>query len=161
MNEFKLKQIGTIATSDGRSTITLDEPFRAGLQALAGFGYVNVLYWCHGMDNPGYRQYVSFPKCYSKGPDPIGVFATRSPVRPNPIALTACPVLSVDEGAGTLEVTGLDAEDGSPLLDIKPYLPSEDRVKDAVVPDWCSHWPSNVEESEGFDWGAEMIIPGQ
>ena len=109
MSEFTLQQIGSIAAKDGRSTIAVDEPYREGLRALAGFGYVNVLFWCHGLDSPEYRKYVTFPKCYSRGPDPIGVFATRSPLRPNPIALTACSVLALDEKAGTITVSGLDA----------------------------------------------------
>jgi tRNA-Thr(GGU) m(6)t(6)A37 methyltransferase TsaA len=159
MNEYRLHQIGTITRDGERSLITLDAPFRAGLLELPGFSHVNVVYWFHGLDNPEYRSYVSFPRTYTNGPDPIGVFATRSPVRPNPIGLTTCPIVSINQGTGVLTVTGLDAEEGSPLLDLKPYHPSEDRVRDANVPKWCSHWPSCVEDSVNYDWEKEMVYP--
>ena len=129
------------------------------MRELEGFGHVNVLFWCHHLDVPEYRSYVLFPKVYRTGPEQIGVFATRSPARPNPIAMTTCPVVAIDEAAGTLTVDGIDAEDDSPVIDIKPYQPCEDRVRDSRVPDWCSHWPGSVEESAAFDWSDEVIVP--
>ena len=166
MDDFTLHRIGEVSTGrasadTGEATVTLDAPYRDGLKGLSAFSHVNVLFWCHQMDNPEYRGYTVFPKVYRTGPDEIGVFATRSPVRPNPVALTACKVRSIDEERGTLTVTGLDAEDGSPVIDVKPYLPSEDRVRDAGVPEWCGHWPSCVEESAEFDWSNELLIPGE
>jgi tRNA (Thr-GGU) A37 N-methylase len=63
-----------------------------------------------------------------------GVFATRSPVRPNLIGLTACRILKVE--GNTVEVEGLDAKDGSPIVDLKPYIPKGDSLPEAVTPDW-------------------------
>ena len=50
----------------------------------------------------------------------------------------------------------IDANDGTPVLDIKPYTPSSDRIEAPGVPEWCSHWPKSLEQSENFDWGNEF-----
>ena len=95
-------------------------------------------------------------KPYKKGPEKIGVLATRSPVRPNPIASSSCALIGVDAARYRLELGYIDAEDGTPVLDIKPYEPSDDMVRDVVMPAWCTHWPKCLEESADFDWGAEF-----
>ncbi len=61
-----------------------------------------------------------------------GVFATRAPVRPNLIGLTLCRIISVKDGI--VEIDSIDAYDGTPILDLKPYIPPES-VPDAVVPE--------------------------
>ena len=95
-------------------------------------------------------------KPYTKGPDTLGVFATRSPQRPNPLALSCAYVTYMDADKGILGLSYIDADDGSPVLDIKPYTPSLDRVEHVEVPAWCAHWPKCVEESGEFDWESEF-----
>jgi tRNA (Thr-GGU) A37 N-methylase len=68
-----------------------------------------------------------------------GVFATRSPVRPNLLGLQACRLIRRE--SNRLEVEGLDAWEGSPVLDIKPYLPRLDSHPEAVVPKWAEGKP--------------------
>jgi tRNA (Thr-GGU) A37 N-methylase len=63
-----------------------------------------------------------------------GIFATRAEYRPNPVAITTCRILAVDEDKGVGEVAGLDARDGSPVVDLKAYFPVCDRVKEATTP---------------------------
>lgn len=94
-------------------------------------------------------------KPYRKGPRTLGIFATRSPLRPNPIALTAVAVLGLDPEAGRIDIPYIDAEEGTPVLDIKPYHPSVDRVREVTVPAWCNHWPRWYGDSGAFDWEAE------
>ena len=65
----------------------------------------------------------------------VGVFSTRSPHRPNPIGLSVCSLLGVDERACTVRLGGVDLVDGTPVLDIKPYVPY-DSVPDCRVPSW-------------------------
>lgn len=89
----------------------------------------------------------------------MGVLASRSPVRPNPIAITACTLIALDKENHRLEVAYLDAEDGTPILDIKPYEPSIDRVRDVKMPAWCNHWPNSLEENTDFDWNREFNFP--
>jgi len=86
----------------------------------------------------------------------MGVFATRTPMRPNPIGLTTVYVLSIDEEKGLIEVPFLDADNNTPMLDIKPYTPSFDRIENPEVPDWCSHWPKSSEDSGDFNWENEF-----
>lgn len=64
----------------------------------------------------------------------VGIFAQRARHRPNPIGVTAVRLLSVQENV--LTVRGLDAVEGTPVLDIKPYVSAFDRVEDAVTPRW-------------------------
>jgi tRNA (Thr-GGU) A37 N-methylase len=64
----------------------------------------------------------------------LGVFAQRGRMRPNPVGITAVPVVRVEPGR--LIVRGLDAIDGTPVLDIKPYFPILDRVEEPRVPEW-------------------------
>lgn len=86
----------------------------------------------------------------------MGIFATRSPVRPNPVALTAVQVIRIDHKEGIIQIAWIDANDGTPVIDIKPYTPSADRIETPGVPEWCSHWPKSSEQSEYFNWENEF-----
>ena len=93
---------------------------------------------------------------YKNAPGIMGIFATRSPARPNPLALTAAEVLQLDLKKGIIRIDYTDANDGTPVLDIKPYTPSMDRVESPKVPEWCGHWPKSREESADFAWENEF-----
>jgi len=151
---YTLQPIGEVRIDDQGFTILVDDRYRAGLKELTGFSHLNILFWCHYLDQPEYRGLVIADRPYKKGPDQVGVFATRSPARPNPIALTAVPVLDLDSKAGVVRIAYIDAEPGSPVLDIKPYLPAVDRIRDVATPSWCAEWPQWYEDSATFDWGA-------
>ena len=92
--------------------IEVDEPWRAGLRGIEAYETIEVLYF---MDQARRDLIVQNPK--SNGVL-IGVFALRSPVRPNPIATSRVTLVGVEDGA--LLVRGLDCVDGTPLIDIKP-----------------------------------------
>lgn len=79
-----------------------------------------------------------------------------SPIRPNPIALTAVEVIHIDYQKGLIQIAYIDANDNTPVLDIKPYTPSLDRVQTPGVPEWCSHWPKSLEQSAYFAWEDEF-----
>ena len=158
MNKIELHPIGTVENGDGGARIVLDPPFRAGLAGLSGYGHVQVLWWMDRGDNPAARGTLVETKPYVKGPEEIGVFALRSPERPNPLAVTNAAILRVDEASGTIDLVWLDAFPGSPVLDLKPYTPGFDRVERPVVPAWCRHWPRSCEESAAFDWAAEFAF---
>ncbi|GGG12974.1 TrmO family methyltransferase domain-containing protein [Paenibacillus aceti] len=76
----------------------------------------------------------------------------QSPIRPNPIALTASQIMAIDDEEGVIQIAYIDANDHSPVLDLKPYTPSLDRVERPEVPLWCRDWPKSMEESAAFDW---------
>ncbi len=153
-SSFSLQSIGTVRVDADGFRLVIDESFRPALAEIEGFSHINVLWWCHLLDEPMYREMVIADKPYKNGPEKVGIFATRSPARPNPIALTAVPVLSVNQASGEVRVAYIDAEDGSPILDLKPYLPAVDRIRATVSPEWCADWPDWYEDSATFDWGA-------
>lgn len=156
MENLILHPIGRVSTCDRDFKLVLDKRYAPALEGLDGFGHVQVLWWFDGCDNPEARNTLTEEKPYKHGPDSIGVFATRSPQRPNPIALTCAPVACIDRESCTITLGYIDADDGSPVLDIKPYTPSLDRVEHPTVPQWCAHWPVNCESSGDFNWEAEF-----
>lgn len=81
----------------------------------------------------GFKTKVAVPRLNGRK---LGVFATRSPHRPAPIGLSVAKIESVT--GGTLLLSGIDIVDGSPVLDIKPYIPFCDQVKDALAPLWVN-----------------------
>ncbi|MEA2877831.1 MAG: hypothetical protein QOF14_3027 [Hyphomicrobiales bacterium] len=111
--------------SDAECTIELDPRYAAALDGVAGCSHLVVLYFMHQARRDLLMQ---APRHH---PEPRGTFSVRSPVRPNPIAMSVVRLVRVE---GTkLTVVGLDCLDGTPLIDIKPYFASVDSVPDAVV----------------------------
>jgi tRNA-Thr(GGU) m(6)t(6)A37 methyltransferase TsaA len=115
---------------NGRETeavcaVELDSRWAQGLRGLETSSHVVLLYW---MDQARRDLVLQAPRHYG---EQRGTFALRSPVRPNPIAMSVVRLLRI-EGT-TLSVIGLDCLDHTPLLDIKPYFASTDAVPDALV----------------------------
>lgn len=156
MNEVNVIPIGTIQNENNEAAILLDPACREGLKGLSGYSHVQVIWWMDRCDNCAGRENLVETKPYVKGPEKLGVFATRSPARPNPIAVSTADIAYVDEGTGTVGLYYIDAFPGSPVLDLKPYTPSIDRVEHASTPEWCCHWPESYEQSGDFDWAAEF-----
>ena len=100
---------------NAESTLFLDEKYTGVLDGLDRFKFILVIY--HIDRSPGYHERV-----HPMGDQSIperGVLATRSPCRPNPIGITVAEILTIDRNK--IRVTGLDALNGTPILDIKPY----------------------------------------
>ncbi len=152
--EITVNPIGQIRANDEGFYLEINEEYAAALKGLEGFSYLNVLWWGHLYDE--YREIVECDKPYKAGPEKLGIFATRSPVRPNPILLTSVAVMEIDRERGIVRIPYIDAEDGTPILDIKPYHPCSDRIREVAVPAWCAHWPQWYEDSATFDWAAEF-----
>ena len=110
------------------AALELDPPFRSGLAGLEGYSHIIVLYWMH----TARRDLIVQSPAHLKAPR--GTFALRSPVRPNPIALSVVRLLEFDIGSGHVDIDAIDCIDGTPLIDIKPYLPGVDAMASAVVP---------------------------
>lgn len=106
------------AESDAVCTIEVDARYGAGLKDLETSSHAIVLYW---MDCAPRNLVRQRPRHYG---DTRGVFALRSPARPNPIALSVVELLGIE--GRQLHVRGLDCLDGTPLLDLKPYFASTD-----------------------------------
>ncbi|MFR3731017.1 SAM-dependent methyltransferase [Lacrimispora sp.] len=156
MNELTVKPIGRILTCNGLKTIQLEKSYLPALTSLEGFSHINVLWWFDACDNLQDRSSLKESSPYKKAPSVMGTFATRSPKRPNPIALSAAEIISVHREKGIIALAYIDAEDNSPVLDLKPYTPSLDRIENPRVPAWCSHWPKSLEASADFPWEKEF-----
>jgi len=129
------------------STIRLLRRYRRLLGGLEGYSHVLVLFWIHRA-----REW-KMPKDHNK-PRHVKVFATRMPVRPNPIGISAVELLAFSTETGELTVRGLDAVDGTPILDIKPYIPNFDSLPHATVPPWVSeHLDSHHHGGRGHSHG--------
>lgn len=111
--------------ADTRSEIEIFPAYERGLECIERYSHLFVLYWMDRAD----RSALSATPPGTR--DERGVFATRSPHRPNPIGIGVVDLLQIT--GRILSVRGLDALDGSPVLDIKPYVPSLDAVRDEEV----------------------------
>ena len=115
------------------SRILLEPEFSGGLPGLKDFSHALVVTYLHEGRYERKRHLQRRPRGREDMPR-VGIFSQRAKDRPNPIGITAVEILEV--GDTRLEVRGLDAVDGTPLLDIKPYVPHFDRVEKPVVPEW-------------------------
>ncbi len=156
MNNFQVNPIGKLKVQEDGMFIQLLPKYVPALQELHGFSHLNILWWFSDFDNNEARNLLEAPQPYKNAPAVMGTFATRSPMRPNPIALTAVEIININYDKGILQIAFIDANDNTPVLDIKPYTPSLDRVEKPHVPNWCSHWPKSLEESGTFDWEDEF-----
>jgi formylmethanofuran dehydrogenase subunit E len=106
------------------SEIEIYEEYQQGLKDIEGFSHIHIFYWLNKTKE--YSLYVNTPW----DEIPHGLFSTRSPNRPNPIAHTIVKLIEKD--CNILKVKGLDAIDGTPLLDIKPYVKKFDMKKESI-----------------------------
>lgn len=158
MQNFQVESIGKINISNEGMYIQLDPNYIPAMQGLDGFQHVCVIWWFSDCDDKEARNTLTTPQPYKNAPAVLGTFATRSPARPNPIALTTAQVLDINCEKGIIQVAYIDANDGTPVLDIKPYTPSLDRVEVPSSPTWCCHWPKSIEESGSFEWANEFTF---
>lgn len=144
LKKFSVKSIGTVKCpvtemSQGgwakiESAIHLDPQLAKGLQELAGFSHVLVVFFldrAQGFDPA--KQLLRKPRGREDLQE-VGVFAQRTKYRPNPLAITAVQLLGIE--GSVVKVRGLDALDGTPVLDIKPYMPPFDRMENVKTPPW-------------------------
>ena len=129
-NEVKDKK--DVAWGKDTSSIVLNEEYISGLKGLEDFSHVIILYH---LDKAKYEKDKHLQRRPQNREDMplVGIFSQRGKDKPNRIGMTSVEIVSVSDD--TLVVKGLDAVDGSPVLDIKPYYPVYDK-KEAVVPEW-------------------------
>ena len=119
---------------NGATTIEIYDHFSDALLGLDSFSHIIVVYWFHKNDTPANRSTLRVhPKGDKRNPL-TGVFATRSPVRPNLIALCLCEIEAIE--SNWIRIDEIDALDGSPVIDIKCFIPTERSLSDLKLPDW-------------------------
>ena len=133
--EFKVRPIGHVQKVGEQIVIVLDKKYQEGLLGLDQWSHVQVIWW---FDKNDTAQKRSILQVHPRGDqdNPItGVFACRAPVRPNLIGLSLCKVLAVKDNV--IEVEKIDAFEGTPVLDLKPFAPGQDSASGVKVPKWA------------------------
>jgi len=118
------------------SEIIINEEYLDCLEGIEDFSHLIILFWTHKVPNNA-RQIKKVHPAGLKEMPIKGIFATRSPVRPNPICKTT--VKLIERKGATLVVEGLDAIDNTPVIDIKPHLPFYDSPLNVKLADWMYH----------------------
>lgn len=134
-NKGEVLFMGVVEEAGEEAKIRIFPEYCDGLKGVEDFSHLIVLYWFHLRDSDEERRtLLVFPRRHRVNVL-TGVFACRSPSRPNPIGL--CVVELVKREGCTLTVRGLDAIKGSPIIDIKPYIPQIDSAQNVRVPEWA------------------------
>ena len=136
----ELRFIGVVEkTGEQEAKVRVFPEFCAGLKGIEDFSHLIILYWINLRDNEEERRtLLVFPRRHAVNVE-TGVFACRSPSRPNPIGLCVVELLKIEKCV--LTVKDLDAFEGSPIIDIKPYIPKADFIPNARVPEWTLQGP--------------------
>jgi tRNA-Thr(GGU) m(6)t(6)A37 methyltransferase TsaA len=131
----RLRDLRYRDTSRERASIILHDRFAPALMGLDGFSHALVLTWLDRVSDEERGTLAEWPGGNAALPE-IGVLALRTHHRPNPIGVTVVRIVGLD--GARLDVVGLDVIDGTPVLDVKPYLPPYDSVPDASLPRWAT-----------------------
>jgi len=115
------------------SEIHLQPGLGSGLQGLDQFSHAIIVFHMHEARFDWKHDVLCHPDGHEDLPE-VGIFAQRARTRPNSIGITAVEIVGVD--GDVLRVKGLDAINGTPVLDIKPYFPAYDYIESARVPEW-------------------------
>jgi tRNA-Thr(GGU) m(6)t(6)A37 methyltransferase TsaA len=134
-----IRFIGKVDEAGEVSVIRIFPEYLKGLCGITDFSHLIIVYWLDRRDTNSDRgTLVVIPRMH-KAKKKVGVFASRSPRRPNPLGLSVVELVKVD--GDKLHVKKLDAFEGTPIVDVKPYIPRGDAVSDARVPEWVLHGP--------------------
>jgi tRNA-Thr(GGU) m(6)t(6)A37 methyltransferase TsaA len=146
---FDVFPIGKVRKTKNGFNLEIFAPFRPALRQLDRFSHVIVVWWAHKHDNEESHSKTQTQPPYA---DKLtGVFACRAEYRPNPLAITTCKILEVDEQNGIVRVPWIDACSNTPIVDLKAYFPVCDRIKHPHIPEWLQGWPEWMPEEMDFE----------
>jgi len=147
--KIELESIGTIVSpvkepvdenwGEVVSEIVLYKKYADALIGLKDFSHAVIIYFMHLATDKNRVKITRRPQGRDDMPF-VGIFSQRAKRRPNPVGVTAVKIIKVENNA--LKIQGLDAIDGTPVLDIKPYYP-RDRVETPIIPEWVYSLMSN------------------
>jgi tRNA-Thr(GGU) m(6)t(6)A37 methyltransferase TsaA len=126
--------VGVIRKQGDEAWIEVFRAFGDAMLGLENFSHIYVFFWFHENDTTEFRSTLQVHPRKDPSNPLTGVFATHSPKRPNLIGLTRCRILRID--GGRIKLDGIDARDGSPVIDIKCFIPDEQPLTDVRVPSW-------------------------
>lgn len=131
---YKIVPIGKVEKSGSGARIRIFDEYAEGLAGLTDWSHVNVFYWFDKNDVPQKRKILKVHPQGNSANAMTGVFACRAPVRPNLIALSVCKIVAVEGGVVTVD--DIDAFDGTPVIDLKPFIPPDEPRTGVKVPTW-------------------------
>jgi tRNA-Thr(GGU) m(6)t(6)A37 methyltransferase TsaA len=132
--EYVFRQIGMVQKDAAHTTLVMNKDVESALLGLDRYSHV-LVFWCFDQNDTPEKRAVRQVHPRGNKENPLtGVFACRCPFRPNPLALTLCKIISVK--GHVVEIETIDAFDGTPILDLKPYVPGYDSVEGATAPNW-------------------------
>ncbi|BCN32692.1 TrmO family methyltransferase domain-containing protein [Anaeromicropila herbilytica] len=134
LNSYLVEQKGTIRNTQGEVYIQLTDKMDITSN------YIKILWWFHKFDSEIYRKVTECNPPYENSPR-TGVFATRSPVRPNPLAMTVARILKVDHEQNRIYINAIESFDKTPCIGILEYRQDSNCILECRVPEWLSHWP--------------------
>ncbi len=137
---YQVSPIGRVRREKEEIRLEILAEYRPALKELDQFSHVMVFWWADRFPSEEVRAMLQTKPPYAED-HVTGIFATRAPYRPNPLVMTTCKILKVDEENGVVYIKNIDALDGTSILDLKAYFPVCDRVKDASIPPWLVGWP--------------------
>lgn len=146
-NQNNFTYLGTIQKSDNTSLLQIDASFDSLVEYLSKGTHIKIFWWFHKFDKPKYKNSWLCKPPYENAPE-TGVFATRSPVRPNSIAMTTAKILSIDLVNQCIIVSKLDCFDDTPLIGVGLYNPMLDNVENFELPKWLAHWNGYAEDQQ-------------
>jgi len=136
MDIFQLFAVGKVKKDSEIETIEIYEEYADALLGLDKFSHVIVLYWFHKNDIPEKRGVLRVHPRHNMNNPLTGIFACHSPCRPNLIGLSVCKILSIK--ANIIHIDSIDAFNDSPIIDLKSYITSMDKMKGAFMPSWAT-----------------------
>lgn len=139
---YEVGTIGLIRSVNGEQYVQLDKLEEAPNLSSS---HIKIFWWFHKFDSNLYRGVTECNPPYENAPR-TGIFATRSPVRPNPIAMTIARVTHIDKEKKRIYLSGIESFDKTPCLGISEYIPAVDQILECRVPHWLEHWPKYLDD---------------
>jgi len=131
---YTITPIGFTHSKDKITEIKFLARYAEAIQGLEKYSHILLIVWFHARDTESARKMVKVHPGRNRKNPLTGIFATRSPVRPNPVGIFTSEILSIENDK--ISVSRIDVFDETPVIDIKPYIPSIDFAPSAKMPDW-------------------------
>ncbi len=133
---YTIQAVGVVRKRGGRAWIEIFEQYQDALLGLEDFSHIHVLFWFHENDTPERRSVLRVHPRKDPSNPLTGVFATHSPQRPNLIGLTTCRIDAIE--GPLIRIDAIDAFEGSPVIDIKCFIPDASPPAGVRMPDWVA-----------------------
>jgi tRNA-Thr(GGU) m(6)t(6)A37 methyltransferase TsaA len=143
--ELQNMPVQPCGAQESYATIEFLEEYEEGLKDLDGFSHIYLIYYFHKVKEPQ----LSVVPFNDKTKTPRGVFSTRTPMHPNSLGMSLVELVNVEKNYVTIK--GVDILDGTPLLDIKPYIENFDKVEGAVKSGWMKSTANEVSNKKSDD----------